>query len=297
MLRGLCALVLMPALLGGCAKVDVLNAMIPTGDVTIKRDIAYGEGPRQHLDIYYPKSGPTRPPVVVFFYGGSWQSGDKGDYLFAAQALASKGAIVVVPDYRVYPQVTFPSFLDDGAAAASWALKHVDEIGGDPRSVFLAGHSAGAYIAVMLALDPDYLSRDGVSTSQLAGAVGISGPYDFLPLTRPDIKNIFEVVPDMAVTQPIHYARADAPPLLLLTGEADTTVGPYNTHHLADRVRALGGEVEDRYYPDVDHIDSVIALTWLFRQRAPVLADIDGFIAAHELASRPGGSDTRMTIR
>jgi len=295
-------LVLATLLLGGCAKVDILNAMIPTGGLTIRRDIAYGTEPRQHLDIYYPpRSAPGStaipPPVVVFFYGGSWQYGDKGDYLFAAQALASRGAIVVVPDYRVYPAVTFPGFLDDGAAAAAWTLRHADEIGGDPRSVFLAGHSAGAYIAIMLALDQDYLNRAGVSTRQLAGAVGISGPYDFLPLTRPDIKKIFEVVPDMAVTQPIHYARADAPPLLLLTGEADTTVGPYNTHHLADRIRALGGQVEDRYYPDVDHIDSVIALTWVFRQRAPVLADIDSFLAAHEPAATPGRSSATVTVQ
>jgi len=296
-LRRLFCLVLLPTLLAGCAKVDILNAMIRTDNVTIRRDIAYGPEPRQHLDIYYPKPAPTRPPVVVFFYGGSWQWGAKDDYLFAAQALASQGAIVVVPDYRLYPQVTFPGFLDDGAAATAWTLKHVDEIGGDPRAVFLAGHSAGAYIAVMLALDQEYLNRAGVSTSQLAGAVGISGPYDFLPLTRPDVKKIFEVVPDMAVTQPIHYARTDTPPLLLLTGEADTTVGPYNTHHLADRLRSLGAPVEDRYYPDVDHVDSVIALTWLFRDRAPVLADIHVFIAAHELPLAIGGTETRDTAR
>ncbi len=288
---------LVAALLGGCAKVDLLNALVPTGDLAIKRDIAYGTEPRQHLDIYYPAPAPVRPPVVVFFYGGTWQWGAKDDYLFAAQALASQGAIVVVPDYRLYPEVTFPGFLEDGAAATAWTLKHMDELGGDPRSVFLAGHSAGAYIAIMLALDQEYLNRAGVSTSQLAGAVGISGPYDFLPLTRPDVKKIFEVVPDMAVTQPIHYARADAPPLLLLTGEADTTVGPYNTHHLADRLRALGAHVDDRYYPDVDHIDSVIALTWVFRDRAPVLADIHGFIAAHELPLAFGDTETRGTAR
>jgi acetyl esterase/lipase len=199
-----------------------------------------------------------------------------------AQALAAKGAVVVVPDYRLYPQVTFPAFLEDGAAATAWTFSNIANYGGDPRAVFLAGHSAGAYIAIMLALDQDYLKADGVAASRLAGAIGISGPYDFLPITRKDVKAIFEVVPDLAVTQPIHYARADAPPLLLLQGEADKTVGPYNTRNLAERIRALGGQVETDFYPGADHIDAIIAVTSLFKDRAPVLSDIETFIAAHD---------------
>ena len=262
----------------GCAPVDILNATIPTRDMTITRDVAFGDKPRQKLDIYVPKNVAPNAPVIVFFYGGAWQDGDKGDFLFVAQALASTGAIVVVPNYRTYPEVTFPGFLDDGAAATAWAVKNIAQYGGDPKTIFLAGHSSGAYIAIMLTLDREYLSRAGVGDAKLAGGIGISGPYDFLPIHRPDIKPIFEVVPDMAVTQPIHYARADAPPLLLLHGETDTTVGPYNTHNLANRMRDLGGRVEDRYYPGVDHIDAIIALTSMFKGRAPVLADIQAFM-------------------
>jgi acetyl esterase/lipase len=265
--------------LAGCAKVDILNALIPTGDVTIARDVAYGEGARRKLDIYVPKNVAANAPVIVFFYGGTWQTGAKGDYLFAAQALASTGAIVVVPDYRVYPEVTFPGFLDDGAAAVAWTFRNIAAYGGDTRSIFLAGHSAGAYIAIMLALDRDYLDKSGIPDAKLAGAIGISGPYDFLPLTRPDVKAIFEVVPDMSVTQPITYARADAPPLLLLHGGADDTVGIYNTEHLATRMRMAGGKVEAKIYDGLDHIDTVIALTPLFRYKAPVLADIAAFVA------------------
>jgi acetyl esterase/lipase len=265
--------------LTGCAKVDILNALIPAGGITVTRDIAYGEGPRRKLDIYVPKTVAANAPVIVFFYGGTWQTGSKGDYLFAAQALASTGAIVVVPDYRVYPEVTFPGFLDDGAAAAVWTLHNIAAYGGDTKSVFLAGHSAGAYISIMLTLNRAYLAKAGMSDVKLAGGIGMSGPYDFLPLTRNDVKPIFEVVPDMSVTQPITYARADAPPLLLLHGDADITVGPYNTHNLANRMRALGGNVEDKYYPGVDHIDMVIALTALFRDKAPVLTDIARFVA------------------
>ena len=266
----------------GCAKVDLLNATVPTSGLTANRNIAYGDGSRDKLDVYVPKSATDAdPPVIVFFYGGTWQTGAKHDYLFAAEALSETGAIVVVPDYRLYPEVIFPGFLEDSARAVAWTIANIGRWGGDPNSIFLAGHSAGAYIAIMLALDPEYLARAGVRDVRLAGAIGISGPYDFLPIKRADIKSIFEVVPDLALTQPIHYARGDAPPLLLVTGDDDTTVSPDNTRNLAARIKALGGEVETEYYPRVDHIDSVIALTALFRARAPVLADIRRFIAEH----------------
>jgi acetyl esterase/lipase len=281
MLRRAFLTALAAAPLAACAPVDILNATIPTTGLAITRNVAYGPLPRQTLDIYVPRTAPPDAPVIVFFYGGSWQTGEKGDYLFAAQALTRGGAIVVVPDYRLYPAVTFPGFLEDGAAATAWVANNIGRWGGDSRTIFVAGHSAGAYIAIMLALDPEYLDRAGAQGFRYAGAIGLSGPYDFLPLTRPDIKAIFEVVPDMASTQPIHFARADAPPLLLITGDADEVVGPYNTHHLADRMRDLGGKVEDHYYRGLDHTDTAIALTALFRDKAPELADIERFIAEH----------------
>jgi len=266
------------SVLPGCAPVDLLNATIPTSDLTITRDVAYGADERQRMDIYAPRSRSDKSPVIVFFYGGAWQTGHKTDYLFAAEAFAAQGAVVVVPDYRVYPAVTFPDFLRDGAAATAWVFKNIAQWGGDPNNVFLIGHSAGAYNAIMLALADQYLEDAGVSPAHLAGAVGISGPYDFLPLTRQDVKPIFEVVSDMSLTQPIRYAHAGAPPLLLLTGDADVTVGPYNTAHLADRMRVLGGRVEEHVYPGIAHLGSVLALSPVFRWRAPVLDDIEGFI-------------------
>jgi acetyl esterase/lipase len=267
------------ALPSACAPVDILNATIPTGDLNVTHSVAYGPDPRQTLDIYVPKNAGDHAPVIIFFYGGTWQTGSKDDYLFAAQGLTRSGAIVIVPDYRLWPQVTFPGFIEDGAAATAWVAQNIARWHGDPKSIFVAGHSAGAYIALMLALDRDYLDKVGVPGSRLAGAIGLSGPYDFLPLTRPDVKRIFEVVPDLAVTQPIHYARADAPPLLLITGDADHTVEPSNTEHLADRMRAVGGHVEDRVYHGLDHIDTVIALAPLFRDKAPEITDIAGFVA------------------
>jgi poly(3-hydroxybutyrate) depolymerase len=163
--------------LAACTPVDLLNATIPTRDITITRDIAYGDKPKQKLDIYVPKAIGPNAPVIVFFYGGAWQEGDKKNYLFAAQALASAGAIVVVPNYRVYPEVTFPGFLDDGATATAWTLRNISTYGGDPKAVYLAGHSAGAYLSIMLALDRDYFAKAGIPDARLAGGIGISGPY------------------------------------------------------------------------------------------------------------------------
>jgi len=157
-------------------------------------------------------------------------------------------------------------------------VHNIKKYGGNPDGLFLAGHSAGAYIAIMLALNQSYLTADGITQSHIAGAIGLAGPYDFLPLTRDDIKPIFEVTPDIQVTQPIHYARADAPPLLLIAGDADDTVAPYNTTNLTKRIEELGGQVEERIYHGVGHVGTVLSLTPLFNGKADILAKIQSFV-------------------
>ena len=268
-------LALFPA---ACAPVDLLNALVPIGGVEIARDIPYGRNPRQKLDVYRPRGQGVRP-LVVFFYGGAWQTGSKALYRFAAAALARRGMTVVVPDYRIHPEVSFPGFIEDAAAAVAWARVHAGDHGGNTRGIFVTGHSAGAYLAAMLALDGRYLAAAGMARADLAGAIGISGPYDFLPLTRADLKPIFEVVPDPAVTQPISFADGTNPPMLLITGQADATVLPRNTLALAARIRAKGGPVETRVYTGIGHIGTILALAPLFGWRAPVLDDISDFVA------------------
>jgi acetyl esterase/lipase len=266
----------MAPLIPGCAPVDLLNATVPTGGVTITRDIAYGEGPRRMLDIYRPDT-PGPAPVVVFFYGGSWRDGEKGDYKFVAASLARHGVVTVVPDYRVYPDVKYPGFVQDGAAAVAWTVAHIAAYGGDPSHLFLMGHSAGAYIAAMLAVDPEWLTAAGVKQDALAGAIGLAGPYDFLPIEDPDIIPIFAVT-DQQATQPIAHVDGHNPPLFLAAGTEDTTVLPRNTTHLAARVRDAGGPVTDRLYPGIGHVGVIIAIAPLFRGKAPVLDDVLAFI-------------------
>jgi acetyl esterase/lipase len=284
------ALGLIP-LIPGCAPVDLLNATIPTGGITVTRDIAYGPGPRQMLDIYRPDA-PGPLPVVVFIYGGSWRDGEKGNYKFVAAALARHGVVTVVPDYRLYPQVKYPGFVQDGAAAVAWTFGHVAAYGGDTNRLFVMGHSAGAYIAAMLALDPDWLAADGIDRDRLAGMIGLAGPYDFLPIEDPDIIPIF-AVPDQQATQPIAHVDGRNPPMFLAAGSDDTTVLPRNTTRLAAKIRAAGGPVTDKIYPGIGHVGIVIAMAPLFRGKAPVLDDVLAFIRQPRDAPPPPAAPAR----
>ena len=273
--------VLFAALLPGCSAISVLNATVSSRGITETHDVAYGEGPRRTLDIYRPDAAAGPLPLIVFLYGGSWRTGDKSIYPFVARPLAARGAVVVAPNYRLYPEVSFPDFLDDNARAVAWAVAHAHGLGADPHAVFVLGHSAGAYNAAMLALDPHYLARAGVDRADLAGVAGLAGPYDFLPMTDPDIIPVFAPVDDGPASQPVNYVDGRNPPLLLLAGGADTTVRPRNTISLAERVRAAGGPVESKLYPGVGHIGIVTAFAPLFRGRAPVLDDVWDFIQRH----------------
>ncbi len=266
------------ALLPSCAPVDLLNATIATDGLTIVKNIPYGEGPRRALDLYRADASAGALPVAVFFYGGSWQSGSKADYLFVAAALARRGILVAVPDYRVYPEIQYPGFVEDGAAAVAYVRRAAPSWGGDPNRVFVVGHSAGAYIAMMLAIDPEWLAQAGDSRDALAGAVGISGPYDFLPIREADIREVFGRFADDPRGQVIDHVDGHNPPTLLLQGEADTTVYPRNATALAARIRAAGGPVEVKMYPRVGHIGAVLGFAPLFSGKSSVLDDTAGFI-------------------
>ena len=267
-----------------CSPIGLLNGLAPRR--LSARNIPYGAGPRRRLDVYAPTGGrgpaPVPAPVVVFFYGGSWDSGTKEDYRFVGGALAAAGFVTVIPDYRLYPEVVFPDFLDDCAAACAWACIHAAEYGGGER-IFLMGHSAGAYNAAMLALDLSYLSRAGMSRP-LAGTVGIAGPYDFLPVQTAELKTIFGQPPTPPATQPINHVDGRNAPILLLAGAADTTVLPRNTRRLMARIRAVGGPVESRLYPGIDHKEIIGAMGVPFRFLCPTYRDTIGFITKHASA-------------
>jgi acetyl esterase/lipase len=259
-----------------------INRLVPKDTFNKHDGIAYGRLPRQKLDVYVPRNGGQDLPVVVFFYGGTWQSGQRQDYLFIAEALTARGIITVIPDYRLYPEVRFPTFIEDGAAAVAWVRHHIGDYGGGASRLFLMGHSAGAYIAAMLALDPSYLARVGMSPDELKGFIGVAGPYDFLPLKRPRLIKIFGGAADIPETQPVSFARAKAPPALLLHGAEDKIVGPHNTERLAQRLREAGSRVEEKFYSGFKHMRIIILLASPLQGDEPLMADIEGFISANK---------------
>ena len=261
-------------------KIDPLgafNALMPKdrASARVARGVAYGAAERLKLDVYAPRPAAAgKRPVILFFYGGSWNSGRRQGYAFAARALAARGFVVVVPDYRLVPEARYPDFLRDCAEAVRWARRNAGRFGGDGERIVLTGHSAGAYNAAMIALDPGLLGADRAA---IRGFAGLAGPYDFLPLDDPSTIAAFGAWPRPSETQPISYARAGAPPVLLLHGEADSRVKPRNSRKLAELLRAVGGDVRLKLYPGLGHVGILTALARPFRRQAPVLADVAAF--------------------
>jgi acetyl esterase/lipase len=267
-------------LTAACSPLTLYNNLAPRDPARrAGRDIAYGPDPRQKLDVYTPETASGAPwPVLVFFYGGGWNSGRRQDYAWVGQSLAARGFLVVVPDYRLVPQVRYPAFVQDGAAAVRWTQDHAGAFGGDPQRILLAGHSAGAYIALQLAMDQAFLRDAGVDLRRIKGVAGLSGPYDFLPFDVPASREAFGQWPDAKDTQPINHVGAGRPAAFLAHGDKDDTVMLSNTVNLAKALRAAGDEVEEKIYPGVDHPGIILALSPLFRGKAPVLADMTAFL-------------------
>ena len=240
------------------------------------RDVAFGPDERQRLDVYRPRiQVPGKPlPVIIFFYGGSWKTGTKAGYSWVARALAARGFMVVVPDYRLHPKVRYPAFLEDGAAALRWTIAHARDFGGDPARLVLAGHSAGAYNAAMLAYDPRWL---GSEQKKVRGFIGLAGPYDFLPFDTDVAREVFGAYPDLPATQPVNFVDGSDPPAFLATAGKDDTVRPRNSDSLAAKLKAAGVEVERVDYPKLGHVGILTALSKPFRGRAHVLDDLTAF--------------------
>ncbi len=262
-------------------SLDVLNDFWPgdQGTERIGTAIRFEAGDAGKLDIWSdPTSRSVRKPVLIFFYGGAWVKGRRQDYGFVGKAYAARGFVVVLADYRKVPNVRFPAFVQDGAAAVRWTHDNISTYGGDPDRIVLAGHSAGAYIAVMLALDRRYLTAAGVDPKVVRAAAGLAGPYDFYPWDSPRAVAAMSNAADPLQTQPITFARKDSPPLWLGTGTADTEVKPRNSVALADREHVLGNTTTIlREYPGLSHNDLIMAVAKPFRSKAPVLDETISF--------------------
>jgi acetyl esterase/lipase len=279
-----CVVVLALAISAIAAPAMALSMMDPFnlpsamdgGTVKAGDGIAYGDGSRHKLDVYAPEARGAAAPVVFFIYGGGWNRGERSDYQFAARALASRGFVVVIADYRLVPEVRYPEFLEDSAKALRWVQDNIANYGGDPNRLFLAGHSAGAYNAVMLSVDPSFLREYGV-TMPILGVAALSGPYDFYPFEYGEVQEAFGKASNPEGTQPINLVTTSTPPMYLATGTTDPIVRMQNTQRFAEKLQANGVWVTTKYYEGFGHMEPVIAMGALWRWRMPVLDDMVAF--------------------
>jgi len=274
-------------IVAACSSLQTINAITTSNTYHKAADVPYGTDPRQKLDVYTPLNTKMPAPVVVFFYGGNWNSGERHDYKFIGEALASRGMVAVLADYRLYPQVRYPSFIEDSARAVAWTLKEVQHYGGDPKLVYVMGHSAGAYNAAMVALDPRWLAAHGLTPAAVHGWIGLAGPYDFIPITNEATRPVFFYPATPAESQPINHVSASAPPALLIASNKDELVDPIrNTGGLAVKLRAVGVEVTEIYFDNTSHTTLIGAISWPLRGLAPVLDTVDRFVSSDGGQSR-----------
>ena len=274
------------AALAGCMPLSTFNALVESDSHELIT-AAYGASSRQHLDVYVPVETPARVrpaqgwPLVVFFYGGSWKYGERTNYRFVGEALAARGIAAVIPDYRLYPEVRYPDFLKDNAAATAWAMREAANFGADPKRVFVMGHSAGGYNAAMVALDARWLGGESIAPTQLAGWIGLAGPYEFLPIENPDVKPVF-LHPDTPLeSEPIRHVSAAVPRTFLAAAPDDELVNPErNTKQLASKLQKTGIPVTLQIYPYTSHTTLIGAFAFPLRFLAPVLDDVVEFVKA-----------------
>ncbi|MGI8872847.1 MAG: alpha/beta hydrolase [Egibacteraceae bacterium] len=273
-------LVLVLALTGlatGCSPRRAAESLLLRGHFEVTVGVPYGAADRQRLDVYRPRSAAGEAPVVVFLYGGRWQSGSRDDYRLLGDALTRRGLVAVVPDYRLYPDVLFPAWVEDAARAVAWTRAHAARFGGDPDRIFVVGHSAGAHTAALLALDPRHLAGAGVGTMDIAGYVSIAGPVH-IAWTDVDVQALMGPREGWPATYPATHVRGGAPPLLLLHGSDDSTVSVENSRRLAARLEAEGGCPAVVVYPGIGHIGIIVALSVPRLGIAPVMDGLVRFI-------------------
>lgn len=281
--------------LAACTSQKVLNSMTSERGYTLTSSVPYdGRKLGLTLDIYAPNQV-TDAPVIVFFYGGRWTNGDKAEYKYVGQALATRGFVVVIPNTRHYPQVRFPDFIKDGAIAVKWARDNAKTYGGNPAKLFVMGHSSGAHIAAMIALNENYLKNVGGTRSWLKGMIGLAGPYDFLPITAPDMRDIFGQPDLYQYTQPVFFVDGRNPPLLLAHGDADKVIDVSNTRKLAAAVKRAGGAVETEIYPKLSHEMIINSFASALRGRTDVLDKVESFVKRRAASASPYSSAITAT--
>jgi acetyl esterase/lipase len=266
---------LLSMFVAACSPLDAVNMVSPKSASTTRSSMSYGIDTRQELDIYMTDEVIEGSPVVVFFYGGSWTSGAKEKYRFVGEAISGRGYVTVIPDYRLYPQVKFPAFVEDGARVLAWASEHITQA---ENGVVVMGHSAGAHTAALLALDHRYVEQTGLPTSFIRGMVGLAGPYGFNPLQFKNTRPIFEGVEPLDRARPVTFGCSSRSPMLLFHGAGDTLVYPENSRELRQRVEACGGTVQYYELEKTGHFTIVLGLSDSFLRKQALFIPLDAFL-------------------
>ena len=272
--------------LSACSSNQFLNATASDSGYALSQNVAFDDATGLKLDVYAPPNA-ANAPVVVFFFGGRWSEGNKDQFKYVGQALAARGFVAVIPNYRLYPQAHYQDILSDNAKAVVWAHGHIAGYGGSPARIVLMGHSSGAYDAAMLTLDPEFLARAGGNRSWVRGMIGLAGPYDFLPLTDPDLRDLFGPPESYEKTQPVFYVDGNNPPLLLMHGGKDETINIKNTNNLFDRVKRASGAADKVIYPDLDHSRILDVTATRLQRYADVMDKIDAFVRRVTVGNAP----------
>jgi len=288
--RNLLAIGACATLLDGCADMfyATIGAIAAEDKIDERAGIEFDAKYKLKMDVYAP-SNAAAAPIVVFFYGGSWQDGKRRWYRYVGDALAGHGVIAVIPDYRKYPEVQFPGFMRDAAHAVAWAREHAREFGGDPRRLFVMGHSAGGQIAALLACDKRYLAEVDLAPRDLAGMIGIAGAYAFLPFVEREPEIFGDDAQGRYDSQPINFVDGDEPPMLLLQGTDDDEVPPHNAEAMAERAQAMDGTAHLKLYPGIGHSAILLAFARGHAGHSPALQDTLDFIN-----STPAAANSRM---
>ena len=282
--------------ISGCTRLAFMTANFPThfSKTTVIPDHRYGPDSLQKLDLYLPSNSVEKPlDVIVFLYGGRWTYGAKHDYRFVGATLAERGYVVVIPDYRKYPLVRFPVFVQDGAKALAWVSDHIAQWHGNPKRIHVLGHSAGAHIGALLAADPRYLAEEGKNRSHtITDFTGLAGPYALIP-NEPDLEDMFGPPSNYPNMQATTFIDGTQPPMLLLYGDQDRAVKYHNLEKLQRRITVQGGCVQSHIYQGADHTDLISAFSWWNPQHIPVVQDMAAFFEGCRQIAEPVGGEVR----
>lgn len=281
---------------GSAATLDWIDARFSRATpVRLAEEGRYGASDHQNVELWVPQGQVPAGgwPLVVFVYGGGWHDGATEEYRFVARTLGDRGYATALVGYRLVPEGRFPAMLQDTAAGVRWTRDHAAGASIDAKRLVLTGHSAGAYNVLMLTLDPQWLEEAGVPGSAIAGTVSLAGPADFYPFTSASAKNAMAGAPDPKGTQPISFARAGAPPILLLHGTADDVVRVRNSRNLATAITRAGGRVQEIEFDGMGHAGVVMGLSRPFAQGGKVLDPMLAFIRGSLAASVPVQRENR----